>query len=615
MKTTLMAFIAVALAASSVAAIRLVDPVVLGSRSKATDSPCDPHGCIVDEIHKLPLEHFSDTGTQIPFKLRILYNNTWYQKGGPVFFYTGNEGDLEGFARSTGIMWDLAMQFKAFVVFAEHRFYGKTMPGPPKTYLYDAKYIGYLTVEQALADYAAIIPQIYSKYNIDSSSKLISFGGSYGGMLSAWFRLKYPDIVHGAWAASAPVEYFANNGVPLGAFDAKTKETFVNSGCNASNIAQAVSYIDYMARNAPGIAQLNTIFNIDPKAPLTASNVLQLKNAVALAFSYIAMTDYPYSADFLNPMGPWPAKQVCDIFANAPLTRNVGLLRSLNRAIQVFYGDTTATPLCIDSSKCGDQTGLGANANQGWNWQECTELAIYECSQGPPNDLWWKQCTDNSSDTSVASFSKYSQASCQSTLSNVKGYNASTMWERDHVSITYGFGFHGASNIIFTNGHLDPWSVGGVTATTHGFEDAQKRNIFIYHIDGAAHHLDLRTPNTCDPAPVTAARYQIVGILQCWLGMAPAGTNCDPSALQWPLPSYTGSFVNNGTCIDWNNAYPWGQTGGAGGYTGSTMAPGNNGTTAAPNGTQTATTKGASTMTLSSALVLFSAFLSLALRQ
>ena len=42
------------------------------------------------------------------------------------------------------------------------------------------------------------------KYNL-IHSKWIAFGTSYSGSLAVWMRLKYPNVIHGAVASSAPV--------------------------------------------------------------------------------------------------------------------------------------------------------------------------------------------------------------------------------------------------------------------------------------------------------------------------------------------------------------------------------------------------------------------------
>jgi lysosomal Pro-X carboxypeptidase len=56
-------------------------------------------------------------------------------------------------------------------------------------------------------DFNELIKSIKSEYNAEGKA-VIAFGGSYGGMLAAWMRMKYPQTIQGALAASAPILYF-----------------------------------------------------------------------------------------------------------------------------------------------------------------------------------------------------------------------------------------------------------------------------------------------------------------------------------------------------------------------------------------------------------------------
>ena len=171
---------------------------------------------------------------------------------GPILFYTGNEGPVDAFWGASGfVTTTLATSLGALVVFGEERYYGLSRPTPGFTYL---------STENVLADYAALLTSLRADLNA-TDCPVIAFGGSYGGTLTTLFRLKYPHVVAGGLAASAPLGYYApsqwaRRGVtPTTWFDTVVRDyTEAQPGCYDALVA-AVKLANATARaNASEVA-------------------------------------------------------------------------------------------------------------------------------------------------------------------------------------------------------------------------------------------------------------------------------------------------------------------------------------------------------------------------
>lgn len=108
------------------------------------------------------IDHFTNNGVSPTYKMRYLMNDKLVDgNDAPILFYCGNEGSVETFYQNSGyITVTLATQMKALVLFAEHRYYGKSKPFGDQSFTPDN--VKFLTVDQTMMDYVKFIKNIKS---------------------------------------------------------------------------------------------------------------------------------------------------------------------------------------------------------------------------------------------------------------------------------------------------------------------------------------------------------------------------------------------------------------------------------------------------------------------
>jgi lysosomal Pro-X carboxypeptidase len=81
---------------------------------------------------------------------------------------------------------------------------------------------------------------------------------------------------------------------------------------------------------------------------------------------------------------------------------------------------------------------------------------------------------------------------------------------REWIPASYGGSAYPGTNVVFSNGLLDPWSSAGVLSAAHP-------SVVVAIIPEGAHHLDLFFSNDKDPDSVRSARAMEVAAIRSWL--------------------------------------------------------------------------------------------------
>jgi len=372
----------------------------------------------------------------------------YFLDGGPIFFYTGNEAGIDTFvlAANTGLQVDLAPQFHALVVSAEHRYYGQSLPFGNASW--DANNIGYLAVEQAIADYAVLIVRLKETY--PTAGKVITFGGSYGALLSAWMRMHYPDLVYGAIASAAPLDFYQN----MTAWMQGVTQTYMEiPGC-AENIHHVFTelYNGIAANNKTILGSLQKSLDLCYPVEDVVSG-FQLLEYTTVAFGFLAQFGYPYP---LVVDLAWPVPYVCKTFASQDA------YASVKYALGLVYNNSRIPRPCFDYNNLNIQNLTTIQTNS-WNYQCCTEIWLGTATDGV-HDMFYP-----------SSYTIYDLYALCTKQYNVHAPNF--RWTMEQLG---GPDIGDTTNIVFINGGHDPVRM-----------FAPKGNVTIINIPRAGHCLDL----------------------------------------------------------------------------------------------------------------------------
>lgn len=563
-----------------------------------------------------PLSHF-ERGNKGTYQQRLCIYDGYYQPntGAPIFLYTGNESPVDEYVNNTGLMWNLAEKMSALIIFAEHRYFGESVPSIKGV----KDCVAYLTSQEALADYATltnIIRHDSKTWGTSEETAIVAFGGSYGGMLASWMRTQYPSAIDGAIAASAPIWGFPMDNCPWdGSAKAVAYATSSQAGSSqycSSNLKFSYIFLSDIGKTSWGRDFLSQQLNLCSPLKNTA-DINTLLNYLQSPLFNLAEGSYPFPSNYItyaltgeseSKLPPWAMTVMCEsvdkdfgvkvvdgseeevlftlsdstgklqVKVNWDQTNNNGytendvlqssavidLMRGALQGIQVWYNVSQSLPACYDWEGINTKNKLTAKVNplkegtRRFGKQLPSVSSLKEISEKKVSTPVDGVCT--AEDSALDAGTAWNILTCNEGINlvnwRIQGVGTEKLYWPPNVprgfdtnSLVNGsleycdyykfIGLYGlpsehddwafwidtvyggtrfdryATNIVFTNGDLDPWMPAGVNMASNtvdqtgkvaavGKEDSEE--IVSVLIKQGGHHLDLFFPTDSDPENV-----------------------------------------------------------------------------------------------------------------
>jgi len=437
----------------------ITTPLVLAS----TPKPAAP------KLYPQLVDHFG--GSASTFKQRFWIDSQFAGRASnaPVIFVICGEATCGGASDMESINKQ-AKRLKAHLVALEHRYYGYSIP----TKDLSGPNLKYLSQAQSIADLARF--QKYAMKKFALQGKWIAVGGSYPGNLSAFYRMKHPELVVGSLASSAPV---------LAKADFEEYDRHVAKVAGPDCLAQIQNSVKEVERRL----KLGSAESIAVRKLFDAEKVRDDRD-----FLYVLADIASIAVQYGNQ------KKFCDALINAGSNIDDVVTAYGKVGSEIFkdFGIDAVTDSFQGAESIDPKDSIQGFGMRSWMYQSCTEFGYYQIAYSKP--ALSARSTQISED--------YHDEVCDR-LYGLKKKVDVTKTNRAWYENLFD---KKVTNIFFTNGDNDPWSNLSILS---GSADAKLNPALEFMtLSNASHCSDLGTSS--NPS-VVAAQKKIGALFDEWL--------------------------------------------------------------------------------------------------
>ncbi|XP_052834618.1 putative serine protease K12H4.7 [Drosophila gunungcola] len=387
--------------------------------------------------------------------MRYMVKEDYFKPNGTIFFFMGGEGtilspttNVSNIMLTKSYINDLAQRYGGYLIHSEHRYYGESKP----TKYLNVKSLKYLTVQQAMADVAALIQFLKGNTTHFGESKVFLVGGSYSGFMVPWFAKLYPNLIDLGWGSSAPFQFKTE----LRAFYSKALKLVLQVGGKKCHhqIVDGLKSLKYALskHNTSKLIEMNICGFDHTKNEYVINLFERLTKVVGTLVQYGNI------------------KEGCKDISKSSFT--LYLKKQLN-------GNSTKCYDSVSSFKSLRDVHYTTDSARLWLYQCCDELGNFQTSEYIPLDFWLDMCLD-------AFGNKFSNCYIDRSVKDTD-QNFEDMENRDSFR-----------RVFLTQPELDAWTSTKV-----------RKHKRTYFLKGATHCEDLQASSENDKPSIKALKRDI----------------------------------------------------------------------------------------------------------